>query len=216
VVEAEVANSEWRMVNGVRPMPRLRAIRYALFAIGIRNASVKSDAGGLSGRLWAASRPVRRSGARGWPTPGSAVCCGRARAPGCLPKPAAAAPARPAVAAARDRPGPARSSLAVGFETAWPETEHQTAYRTVKAPFHRSIRPRGPRVCRVCVGAAQSPSKSIRALTPVSAGYAVNALVVAALAGARAQRAGAHQARPYEAKARRGLPAGHTSRVSIS
>ena len=47
------------------------------------------------------------------------------------------------------------------------------------------------------VGATHSPSKSIRAFTPVFAGYAVNALVVVAPRAKSRGEAGGHKARPY-------------------
>ena len=94
----------------------------------------RPGAGGLSGQPWEADPTVRRICDSEPPEQGSAVRPGRAQGPVCRPKPAATAPARDAVAVRQDRPEPARSSPAVGFGTAWPQTEHQTAYRTVKAP----------------------------------------------------------------------------------
>jgi hypothetical protein len=48
----------------------------------------------------------------------------------------------------------------------------------------------------VVVGATHSPSKTIRAFTPVFAGYAVNALVVVARRAGYGGEAGGHKASP--------------------
>lgn len=94
----------------------------------------KSDRGqaALSGAPWDAARTVRRPGAGEGRRRAACRRPGRAIAP--LSRPAAGMPPPQAGAPHPDRPAPSKSNPAVGYATAWPKSEHQTAYRTVKGP----------------------------------------------------------------------------------
>jgi len=81
-----------------------------------------------------------------------------------------------------------------------------TPNRSIQEIETHEVCPAGkPRRAFCFVGALHSPSKSIRAFTPVSAGYAVNALVAGARAWPHAPAAGGHEGRPYASRQMRGL-----------
>jgi len=71
----------------------------------------------------------------------------------------------------------------------WADQSGRAQYGLISGPDSRRLICRGP----------HSPSKSIRAFTPVFAGYGVNALVWAPAVRPRGEKLeGGHKGRPYE------------------